>query len=216
MAFRKSPRHERPPTPPTLVANNQKEAWLLLLFEAYPRDPVTDRRLAAYLPRVAPFSDDELEAVVNAWLDDPQHTQAPAPGELKALLERRHEWATKPAATAEIPPWQQPPPPEEARMPIEAVHALVSRFLGGHALPTTPAPPRHRRASLEATLRAARCGELDAQATALLSKAIMARQQHQLSSEGLGRIKQRLREASSQEELAAIAAAIPEGTPISA
>jgi len=69
---------------------------------------------------------------------------------------------------------------------------------------------------LEATLRAARCGELDAQATALLSKAIMARQQHQLSSEGLGRIKQRLREASSQEELAAIAAAIPEGTPISA
>jgi hypothetical protein len=206
MGLRKSP----PPTPVpmTLVANSQKEAWLLLLLEAYPRDPVTDRRLAAYLPRVTPFSDDELEAVVNTWLDDPEHTQAPAPGQLKALLERHRQWATS-AAAADVPTWQQPPPPEAERPTPEDVHALVSSFLGMHTMTKPAATPRPRRPRGEATTRSERCGELDAQAVALLGKAIVARQHHQLSGEALGRLKQRLRDASSEAELTAIAAEIP-------
>jgi hypothetical protein len=101
MAFRRYKPPETAPASLTLVANSQKEALLLMLFEAYPREHVTDRRLAAYLPRVAPYTEEELEAVVNTWLDEPQHMQAPGPGALKALLERQRQQATQPPVVEE-------------------------------------------------------------------------------------------------------------------
>jgi hypothetical protein len=132
----------------------------------------------------------------------------------------------------DVPSWQQPPPTEEDRIPVDELRALVDGFLTGRSLEqphrkqdapehfdarALPAGASQRtRGRLIQMIRESsgvqRAGEVDWRARELLEEAIHARQGEQLADEPLGILRQRLRAATSMTELDAIAAQIPRQT----
>jgi hypothetical protein len=147
---------------------------------------------------------------------------------------QEYDWrygATEVQTATALHPATTAPSPEDG-ISAEAGMALAQRLAGKMRCPgrgdATISPPdsplspsaalQHERARLIQAIRESsrtqRSGEVDWRARELLEEAIGARQGGYLTGEQLGVFKQRLRTANSMAELDAIAAQLPDRTPL--